>query len=308
MIHFLKLVRYKNLFMVLLTLILTKYVLIDSFNSNNGLSHFNFSILCISILSITAAGYIINDVFDIETDQINKPNAILIKNDINIDTAKSYYKFLNIVGVLFGVFVSFRIEQINYSLIFFITAYMLYLYSKRLKRIALIGNLLVALLVSFSIVTVFIFDASSTHTSNHIIEAIFQLFNEFALSITVFGYAYFAFSLTLIREIIKDIEDIKGDYAAKMKTLPIVFGINRTSKVAFFISIIIFISFVFMTKDLLENLYYAIYGVLFVFLPFLWYLSKLWVASSSEQFKQLSLLLKWIMFFGIISMLLFKIQ
>jgi 4-hydroxybenzoate polyprenyltransferase len=308
MIAFLKLVRYQNLLMVLLTLILTKYVLIDSFNSINGLSHFNFSILCISIISITAAGYIINDIFDIETDQINKPNSILINHSISIDSAKSYYKFLNIIGVLSGVFVSFSVEQVTYSLIFFSTAYLLYIYSKKIKRTALIGNILVSFLVSLSILTVYIFETSAVQKSDTFVKAINQLFNNLSLSLITLGYAYFAFSLTLLREIIKDIEDIKGDYAAQMKTLPIVLGINRTSKIAFFISSVVFVSLVFITKDLLNNLYFAIYGALFVYLPFLWYLSKLWMATTSEQFKRLSLLLKWIMFFGILSILLFKIQ
>ena len=83
MVSFLKLIRYKNLFMVLLTMVLTKYALLDSLIPNIEFSHFNFFLFAISILLITAYGYTINDLFDITADQINKPKKVFINKYIS---------------------------------------------------------------------------------------------------------------------------------------------------------------------------------------------------------------------------------
>ena len=110
MISFLKLIRYKNLLMVMLTMVLTKYALIDSYIKQSYLSDFQFLILTISILSITAGGYIINDIFDIEADKINKPNKVFI--DVSIPKRKAIfaYCFLSLLGIFLSLFLSSEIK------------------------------------------------------------------------------------------------------------------------------------------------------------------------------------------------------
>jgi len=116
MISFLKLIRYKNLLMVLLTLVLTKYAIIDSLIST--ISDFQFILLVISILCITAGGYVINDVFDIEADKINKPSKVYIGVSISKKKALVSYFMLTIIGLIIGIYVSFLKEHIAYSLFF----------------------------------------------------------------------------------------------------------------------------------------------------------------------------------------------
>jgi 4-hydroxybenzoate polyprenyltransferase len=121
MIPFLQLIRYKNLFMVLLTMVLTKYALIHSFIEKSNLSNLEFCLLSLSVLLITAGGYIINDVFDIEADRINKPKKVFI--DVSISKKKAFYIYLilSFTGLFTGIYISFsKGFQIN-SLIFIFT-------------------------------------------------------------------------------------------------------------------------------------------------------------------------------------------
>ena len=118
MVSFLKLIRYKNLLMVLLTMVLTKYVLIESFVERSYLSNFHFSILALSVIFITAGGYVVNDIFDIETDKINKPNKVFVTKTISKKNAWYVYIILNSIGFFLGCFLSIKIQEYYYILIF----------------------------------------------------------------------------------------------------------------------------------------------------------------------------------------------
>lgn len=308
MISFLKLIRYKNLLMILLTLVLTKYFLIESFTSNSSLPFFDFILLLISILTITAAGYIINDVFDIETDKINKPKKVFIGKTISKKDAFYYYYSLNFIGLFVGLYLSISNKIIVSYLIFIITAILLYAYSKKLKKIAIIGNLIISLLIALTIITLYIFEVNTNETSTSFLTALKSLCDSISLTLIIFSYTFFAFIITFIREMVKDIEDINGDYASGMKTLPIILGIDRCKKILFLISSCCFLFLVFILKEIKHFLPLLICTATFVLLPFAYYLYKLWIANTKKQYHQLSQLLKMIMFFGILSMLFFKFQ
>ena len=158
MISFLKLIRYKNLLMVLLTLVLTKYALTNSYISQSFLSNLQFVLLATSILCITAGGYIINDIFDVKIDKINKPDKVFIGNTISVKNAWSCYWSISIIGVVLGVFLSYDTNHTHYSFIFVFTSIMLYFYSKYFKKIAIIGNLFVSFFVGLSIYLISLFD------------------------------------------------------------------------------------------------------------------------------------------------------
>jgi 4-hydroxybenzoate polyprenyltransferase len=292
MISFLKLVRCKNLLMILLTLILTKHVLIHSFTTTSYSSNFQFIILALSILCITAGGYIINDILDIEADKINKPTTVFIGNTISVKNAWFAYWITAAIGLLLGIYVSIQSDNNTYSFIFIFTSIGLYIYSKKLKRLPLIGNIMVALLVSLSIFIIILFEDSVEKNNSFI---------------AVLSYSIFSFITTLTREIIKDIEDIKGDYALKMRTLPIVIGIYRTNRITVVITGILFAFLIFVAKvELTKYPYLLIYVILCIILPLAGFLYKLWNAKNTKHYQQLSTLLKLIMLFGILSMLIFK--
>jgi len=305
MISFLKLIRYKNLFMVLLTIVLTKYVVIDSFTS--AISDFQFILLVISILCITAGGYIINDIFDIKADKINKPTKVYIEKTISKKNAFLAYILLCLLGLVLGVYTSYIKGNISYSIFFISIIILLYWYSKSLKRIAVIGNLVIAFLTALTIFIVFVFEIKNTNTAFNLVEAISNFFISISITISIFIYIIFAFFMTFIREVIKDIEDVKGDYALQMKTLPILIGVKRTKNIALLIASLVFVFILFILKEELLRLPILLwYTILFIILPFTWFLYKLYSSKTKKEFHLLSNLLKIIMFFGVLSMLLIK--
>ena len=299
MVSFLKLIRYKNLFMVLLTMVLTKYALLDSLIPNIEFSHFNFFLFAISILLITAYGYTINDLFDITADQINKPKKVFINKYISKNSAIYFSVLLGTMGFFLGLYISYNNNKtylINYYLFSIV---ILYLYSFSLKKIAFLGNLVVSLLCGFPILILyFLITGLGLTELNEVIN----------LDFPIVAYSLFAMSTTFIREIIKDIEDIDGDLKINAKTLPIIIGRKRASKVAFFFTSLLLFFLIIVLQFLQNDYVFLCYGILFLIFPVINFMSKLWNAQSKKDYSKLSALMKMIMFFGILSMLFFKFK
>lgn len=294
---FLKLIRYKNLLMVLLTMVLTKYALLESHSSNTLLSHFNFIILTTAVLLITASGYIINDIFDIETDKINKPSKLFLDKNFSIKKAWSFYILLNVFGLALGIFVSIATNTPLNSLYFIVTAIILFYYSKSLKKIALIGNLIVSFLCALVIFLVSEFEFIGTN-----LESSSKISSDLIIAI----YLFFSFTITLIREIIKDIEDVNGDLKIKAKTLPILIGRKRSARIAFFISSMMLVFILIILQSIKNESLFFWYILFLICIPLLYLLSKIWFARTKKNYNVISKLLKIIMFLGILSMLLFR--
>ena len=127
MISFLKLIRYKNLLMVLLTMVLTKYALLDSIFIQIPERDYQFIVLIFSVLFIMAGGYIINDIYDIEIDKINKPNKIFVSNTISKENSWKAYFSLTSTGFLLGLYLSFFEGSKSNSLYFPIIIFILYI-------------------------------------------------------------------------------------------------------------------------------------------------------------------------------------
>ena len=280
--------------MVLLTMVLTKYALIHSFE-DSFLTNRGFIFLSLLVLLITSSGYIINDVFDIKTDSINKPNKVVIDKYISKKNALNIYYSLTFIAIVFSIIYS--IKFIEY-LIFLGSQLLLYMYSVKSKKTLLLGNFIISLLACLPIYIVFVIDYLPIKTG-------VPTFDKPILNF-IYAYIIFAFLTTLIREIIKDIEDINGDLKVKAKTLPIVIGRKRASKVAFFFTCILLIFLLMVLQFFINEYIFLGYGIFFILLPLLYFMYKLWFAETKKDFSKLSSLMKVIMLFGILSMLLFK--
>jgi len=299
MISFLTLIRYKNLLMVFLSMFLTKYFLIESFISNTLLSDIDFIILATSVLLITMGGYIINDIYDIESDKINKPDKVFITTVISMKNGLFLYFLTTITGLILGFYLSINKNLNHLSGYFIITVILLFVYTKILKKLPLIGNVIVALLVSLPIFLVYEFD--------HSMISIKDIFENLFLSIIIFFYLLFAFLTTLIREIIKDLQDIKGDNKFKLKTLPIMIGNKRTINFVVFLSFLLQLLLLLVLIDSLKNDYYLISFFSFTLSLLVSYLIyKLRVPFKNNQYQHLSSLMKIIMLVGVLSMTIFK--
>lgn len=299
MISFLHLIRYKNLLMVFLSMFLTKYFLIESFISTPLLSDIDFIILTTSILLITMGGYLINDIYDIESDKINKPGKVYISTIISIKSGLFLYFLTSITGLILGLYLSINKNLNHLSGFFIVTVILLFIYTKILKKLPLIGNIIVALLVSLPIFLVYEFD--------HSMISIKDIFDNLFLSIIIFFYLLFAFLTTLIREIIKDLQDIKGDNKFKLKTLPIMIGNKRTINFVIFLSFLLQLLLLLVLIDSFKNDYYLIliFSItLSLLVAYLIY--KLRVPFKNNPYQLLSSLMKIIMLVGVLSMTIFK--
>lgn len=283
--------------MIALIQLLFKYVYFHTFAIDTALDNFHFSLLVIVTLCIAAAGNIINDIYDIKADIINKPSKLLITNPQRKKTANTLYVILNSIAFAFGFYISIKIDNSSFVGIFVLTALLLKWYSSYLKKKPLVGNLVVSLLISLSILIVGIFDIIPAITEENGI----RQYNGFY---TLVDYAIFAFMFNFLREIIKDIEDVNGDIKLKMKTLPILFGRKRTRNILFGISFIPLVVVTLYSFESFSRLPIVLaYMLIVVMLPFLYFMSKLLYAKTKSDYRFLSRLLKLIMLLGIISII-----
>jgi 4-hydroxybenzoate polyprenyltransferase len=294
---YLKLIRYQNLLMLALMQLLFRYGFLKLQNIPLALNDCQYCLLVLSTVLIAAGGYVINNIFDQATDNDNKPNQVIVGKSISETQAYNIYLALNIVGVGIGFYLSNVIAKPGFASIFIMIAATLYLYATSLKQMMLIGNIIVALLLSFSVIIIGIFDLFPvTNAGNQQLMA--DLFS------VLLDYALFAFIINFIREIVKDLEDVNGDYNQGMNTLPIAFGIGRTSKLVFLLSfiplvlVVLYINTYYMANNLLLA---TLYALLFVVAPLIYFIIKIADAKKTSQFHHLSTVLKLIILFGLFS-------
>jgi 4-hydroxybenzoate polyprenyltransferase len=267
----LKLTRFGNLVMISFAQYFTAAFLID----RKTIVDTHLFLLSLSTMAVAAAGYIINDYYDVKIDYINKPDRVVIGKSITRRFAILFHVLLSMLGISIGVYLSWRITALNIASVF-----LLWLYSNSLKRLPFVGNLTVALLTGAAVYSVDIL----YRTGNPLIAV----------------FAVFAMFMTLVREIIKDIEDLKGDNTFGCKTLPIVWGIRRTKQFLYVIVLVFAVTVVWLNFQ-----YRALpfrYQLIFLFVPLLILVWKLFRADTKLDFMYLSTLCKVIMVLGIASM------
>jgi 4-hydroxybenzoate polyprenyltransferase len=300
--NFLRLIRYQNLLMLAFMQLLFRYGFLKWQNIPLALADWQYALLVLSTVLIAAAGYVINNIFDQNTDNDNKPNSVIVGKSISEANAYTIYVSLNSTGVAIGFYLSNVIQKPGFAAIFILIAATLYFYATSLKQMMLLGNIIVALLLSFSIIIIGIFDLFPVVNSEN------QPFMANLFSILM-DYAIFAFCINFIREIVKDIEDMDGDYNQGMNTLPIFLGKSRTIKIVLGLSIIsLFLLLLYIDKYLFPLLFVTLFLLVFVVAPLLFFIVKIWNAKSQKEFYNLSMLLKWILFFGIVSILIISLN
>lgn len=231
--------------------------------------------LAISTMLIAGAGYAINDYYDVKIDLINKPERVIIGKSIPRRYALLIHTTLSVAGIAVGFWLTWKVGVIN-----LLSAFMLWLYSNALKRLPFIGNFTVALLTGISV---------------FVVNVLFP-----PLIVLAGIYALFAFFMTLVREIIKDLEDLKGDGTFGCKTLPIVWGIRRTKFFTYFL-LLLFAVLVLALNQWVSPLPMMFFAW-FLFLPMMALLAWLIRADTRKDFYRLSQFCKIIMLAGILSM------
>lgn len=305
-LQYLKLVRYKNLLIIVLVQCLLKFTLINVYLDNTALSLINFIIYLLTLIFIVAGGYIINDIYDLEIDKINKNNNQIIDNTISKDSAHKTYYILNFLSLIGAFYVARDIENIWLAIIFIYLIFSLWIYSKKYKKTLIIGNLQVAFLTALSIYNLAIYD---------ILPLLKDSEGSYIIQIIIIAFSLFSFIITFIREIVKDIEDIEGDNKFRSNTLPIKYGIIYAKKVAILFIIIAFAFLVYF-----QYFQYSVLNTTFSFNISYWGVNKISIlytilievvlvlllkyiysAKTKSDFENTSKICKYIMILGILS-------
>jgi 4-hydroxybenzoate polyprenyltransferase len=306
---FFRLVRWPNLLFIALTQSLFYYcILIPSFYQGNPfheniLKPPSFILLCLSSVLIAAAGYIINDYFDLNIDRVNKPDKIVVEKIIKRRWAIIWHWVLSGLGILIGFYLSWKMKNIFIGPSNILCVLLLWFYSTTFKKKLLIGNLLISFLTAWVIGVLYLCEFRIHRFVDPEYHGALSRIYKFTVL-----YASFAFIISLVREVIKDMEDLEGDARYGCRTMPVVWGLNAAkffcaSWLTLLVAALIFFQFYVLQYGWWLTIAFSCFAVIY---PILRVLKKLSRATEPGQFHQLSQMIKTIMMMGILSMIFLK--
>ena len=313
-----KIIRWKNLVIISLSQIFITFFFIDFFIPKDQLLNENFVILLIITILIAASGYIVNDIYDYNLDQINKPKKVVLGKFLKSRDAIIIYMMFNCLAIVLSIFLCMKIEQEIYILVFLLIIYCLWLYSKKLKKYKTIGNILIAFFISLSILNVPLFSYKNILSDDR-----------FFVFLIISIFSVLAFLINVKREIIKDIEDIEGDKIHKVKSLPIIFGTKKSKLVTIIIGIILMFAIsslitfqiLILRSDLLLDVggnqfsnpqiwganYISIIYTIIILIMFFYVELLILNATTKTNFTKASKLLKYLMLLSLLSIPVFSL-
>lgn len=308
-VAFFRLIRSLNLLFIALTQFLFQYcIVIPVFQRANKplvLTPVLFVLLVLASVTIAAAGYIINDYFDINIDQVNKPDKLVVDKVIKRRWAILWHLGLSFVGIALSVVLVWKTRAWWLILANMGVVGGLWFYSTTFKRKLLAGNIIISVLTAWVVLVV----GFITHYRVIHLPAIYSSVEASKIMRLTFLYAGFAFIISLIREVIKDLEDMQGDARYGCRTMPIVWGVNASKVFAATWLVVLIAALVIVQAYVLPFDWWwsALYCALLIILPLLYILRKLYKATTSNDYHQLSNWVKLVMLTGILSMIFFKI-
>lgn len=303
----LQFIRLPNLLIIILTQVFIRFCILQPFlyrDHPEAISPLvDFLLLIIATILITTAGYVINDYYDVKIDRINKPDRQVVSRLISYRGAIKLHILLNVIAVLIGFILAFRVRVLSFGFIFLFISGLLWLYSARYKRIVFWGNFLVAMLSATVILIVWLFDFYFLLLSPELFDLVMP--GHAWVNQLIIAYAVFAFLVSLFREIIKDMEDQDGDKSMGCRTLPVVAG-NRVTRLIVMLIIVLtvfLLGFIQMAVFALNQYYLFWYLLVLVQFPMIILLYKLFTAKVKSDFHVMSMISKLVMLTGILSML-----
>ena len=317
---FFQLIRWQNLLMIILTMVLMRYAVLAPIISKIGVilikgsgeeipmslqfPWYDFVLLVAATVFITAGGYVINDYFDIKTDLINK-GKVIVGTKIPRRKAMMWHSVFNIAGVAAGFYISYKAGYIWLGSLFLVVSGLLYFYSASYKRQFLIGNIIVALLTATVPMLVVFYEWPALY-KYYTLNAI-RLPHINFIMYWVGGFALFAFLTNLIREIIKDIEDFEGDIAYGRNTVPVILGVLSTKIVSIFLIsvtiLLLFLTWHYFVNDTIT----FIYLTAVVVLPLIYAIYMLIISKEKKQLHSASRIMKIVMLTGVLYSVVVKV-
>jgi len=249
-------------------------------SSNHKYSISSFLLLLFSSCLISAAGYIVNDILDFKIDLINKPNKTKVGRKLSFSSAWILYYLLNIIAITLGFFIA---DTIIFILLL-ASIILLYFYSVSFKKIALLGNICIAVLTALSVLLVMLLDLDIMDKSSE------KLY---------FTFILFAFLSTLIREIVKDIEDLEGDKKYNLKTIAVILESPYLKVILYFINLLLTASLLILYFDNQLNIVELIHWLILLFIPLFLFNYMIFKSKTKNDYTAFSYFLKMYMIYGI---------
>lgn len=305
-ISFLRLIRFVNLLYIALAQWLVQYTIIRPILLQAGvettLDALHLSLLILSTILIAAGGYVINDYFDVKIDAVNKPRRIFIDRTIKRRSAMLLHQLLSGAGTLIAFYVAWQAGNIRLGFIHAIVAALLWFYSTGYKRQLLIGNVIISLLTALVILIVALYEQHLFKPENAAVNAA-----AYTIFILVFFYFLFAFLISMMRELVKDMEDVEGDARYGCKTLPVVIGVGKSKWLVYGIAVLMTAFLVYLqARQASGGDFISVLNVFTMLeLPIWIAMYLLYKADAQKQFSQVSGVIKIIMLMGILMMVYF---
>ena len=283
----LKLTGLPNLLLLALSLFVFKYGFLDrQAGFESALNNWQYALFVLACVLIAAGGFFMNTVFGYGKD-----------TNTSISEAKGYnfYIALTLAGVALGYYIANFTGKPMFVGIFIVAAATMYIYATSLKQTVLISNIVVALLMTLPIVAVGLFTIYPMLNPNNqpLLATLFSL---------MLDYAYFTFALSLLFTFINDLAHADADYNSGIDTLPILLGRARAVKIVLVFTLLPVCMVLYYGNTFLQDLLWAVgYGLLFIIAPFVYFLIKLWSATTEKDFAHLEKVLKLVLFFTALS-------
>lgn len=310
---FFRLIRYPNLIFIAVTQLLFYFCILLPAAHPHAFFADEFSLFLMlvgSSVSIAAGGYVINDYFDFSIDQVNKPNRIVVEKLIHRRWAIIWHWLFSTAGVVMGFYISFITRNWLIGFSNAICVVLLWVYSTTFKKKLLSGNIIISLLTAWVVLVVFFF----AHYFPGMLLPGWKLpvsmkpETQKSVMRLAFLYGGFAFVISLIREVIKDMEDMEGDAKYGCKTMPIAWGVPA-AKVFTGAWLMVLTGALFAVQFYALYLgwwWSVVYCTLLIIVPLLWITRKLYHATIAADYHYLSGAVKFVMLSGILSMIFFK--
>lgn len=295
MVIWLRAFRWKNLLITVFLLLAFRIGVNEAFGFPSVLPNWGFAMAVLSTLMIMAAGYVMNDIYDRKADVVNRPERSGLFIKYSEEKLFNVALYLAAIGILMGGFLAWYIDRWLYTAFPVVTVMLLYQYAQRWKGQPFIGNVVVAFLAGLVVISLLAFDVLPI-----LIEDVGVMEKYGGIIYIYLVFAGFAFYVTLIREIIKDLEDITGDKKAGYRTLPIVWNERGTRFIAFiliFVFTIFFGRFTQMMYGEQNNAWIFVMGI------FLFGLAGMWLLRPGERIVNYRLaqnVIKALMAYGIL--------
>jgi len=319
---FAKLIRLPNLLLIALTQYAIRFCIVAPILMKTGvelqLAELDFFLVCLSTVMIGAAGYIINDYFDLRIDRVNRPERIIVGKFIKRRVVMGAHIVINSLAILIALYLAYIMKDFKLVLIQLLTAGALWYYSLSFKKQVLTGNVVIAILAALvpflaGFYEMKLQNMNAEETVNSLMftmevgtayDDVFSsvMSNFYRIWMLILAFSFFAFLSTMIREIIKDIEDYEGDKKYMSNTLPVMYGIKRAKWVAYGFIVILVAAVAYVQSQLFlayNDMISLLYLLFAVQMPTLYVFYKLTQAKEKKDFSTLSMNVKLVMLGGV---------